>query len=335
MNDELYVAEVMLKGSGISVLDAVRLVRQILDFKVEDDSLKAMPFCSQVIQVGLVHWQRQEMRVLEGFERYVATKGHLRADSLRDIKYLGGRLLRLCPELGKRHFSELSRGDCERWLSAAFTTPSQFNKGRALLHALVEFALRHEWCDRNVVKLVQKKRVIEQEIKPLSMPESQALLREAKRVAGGSCAAGVGLLLLAGLRPTELRRLRWGDVDWAEASLTVRAQCSKTGGVRQVELGEALLRYLKPYRKGATDLICPPDWLPLWRTIREAAGFKGRWVQDVLRHTYASYHAKRFRDLPLLQLNMGHRDLSLLRARYVNMGGISAGDAKRYFTMAS
>ncbi|MFI3243510.1 MAG: hypothetical protein R3Y56_04590, partial [Akkermansia sp.] len=229
MNDELHIAKVMLKDSGISVLDAVRLVRQILDFKGAGVSLKAMPFCSQVIQVGLAHWQRLEMRVKEGFERYVATKGHLRADSLRDIKYLGGRLLRLCPELGERHFSELSRGDCERWLSAAFTTPSQFNKGRALLHALVEFALRHEWCSRNAVKLVPKKRIVEQEIKPLSMPESQALLREAKRVGDGSCAAGVGLLLWAGLRPTELRRLRWGDIDWAEASLTVRAQCSKTG----------------------------------------------------------------------------------------------------------
>ncbi|MFI3244473.1 MAG: tyrosine-type recombinase/integrase, partial [Akkermansia sp.] len=133
------------------------------------------------------------------------------------------------------------------------------------------------------------------------------------------------------LRPTELRRLRWGDIDWAEASLTVRAQCSKTGGVRQVELGSALLRYLKPYRKGDTDLICPPDWLPMWRQIREAAGFKGRWVQDVLRHTYASYHAKHYRDLPRLQLNMGHRDQNLLRARYVNMRGISAYEAKRYF----
>ena len=62
-----------------------------------------------------------------------------------------------------------------------------------------------------------------------------------------------------------------------------------------------------------------------------SSGFRGRWVQDVLRHTYASFHAKNYADLPRLQLNMGHRDLSLLHSRYINMHGISRADAKRFF----
>ena len=57
----------------------------------------------------------------------------------------------------------------------------------------------------------------------------------------------------------------------------------------------------------------------------------GRWVQDVLRHTYASFHAKNYADLPRLQLNMGHRDQSLLRSRYINMHGISRAEAKSFF----
>ena len=59
--------------------------------------------------------------------------------------------------------------------------------------------------------------------------------------------------------------------------------------------------------------------------------FERRWVQDVLRHTYASFHAKNYADLPRLQLNMGHRDLSLLRSRYINMRGISRVEAKSFF----
>ncbi len=62
-----------------------------------------------------------------------------------------------------------------------------------------------------------------------------------------------------------------------------------------------------------------------------ASGFKGLWVQDVLRHTYASYFAKRYSDFPRLQLNMGHRDISLLRSRYVNMQNISKSDAADFF----
>lgn len=77
--------------------------------------------------------------------------------------------------------------------------------------------------------------------------------------------------------------------------------------------------------------ICPTNWQRRWRKIRDNSGFRGSWVCDVLRHTYASFHAKRYADLPRLQLNMGHRDLSLLRSRYVNMHDISRADAKRFF----
>lgn len=93
----------------------------------------------------------------------------------------------------------------------------------------------------------------------------------------------------------------------------------------------ALKRILAKYKSDGKSAICPPDWNRKWKNIREESGFKGTWVQDVLRHTYASYFAKRYRDLPRLQLNMGHRDLSLLRSRYVNMVGIKKSDAKAFF----
>lgn len=213
------------------------MVRQILDFRPQGCGLGTVYFCSKVIQAGLGHAQLSEQRVDAGFELYVQTKAHLRPDSLRDIKYLGKRLLRLCPELATRHFSELRRSDCEQWLERAFTTPSQFNKGRALLHALVEFAMKQEWCERNVVKLIAKKRLIEHEIRSLSIPETKRLLKESQRRENASCAAGVGLLLWAGLRPTELRRLRWSDIDLNEKVITVRAQCSKTGEMQQALRG--------------------------------------------------------------------------------------------------
>ena len=50
-----------------------------------------------------------------------------------------------------------------------------------------------------------------------------------------------------------------------------------------------------------------------------------------MRHTYASFYAKRFKDLPRLQLNMGHSNQILLRHRYINMRGISRLEAKEFF----
>ena len=57
----------------------------------------------------------------------------------------------------------------------------------------------------------------------------------------------------------------------------------------------------------------------------------GEWSADALRHTYASYHAKWFRDFSLLQLEMGHRSSSLLRERYLNMEGVSRDRARLFW----
>ena len=128
-----------------------------------------------------------------------------------------------------------------------------------------------------------------------------------------------------------MRRLSWRDIDLAENAITVRAQCSKTGGARQVEIPAALKRILLARKAAPNTPICPRNWSKHWRKIRDDSGFKGAWVQDILRHTYASYHAKRYANLPRLQLNMGHRDTALLRSRYVNMRGISKSEATAFF----
>ena len=48
----------------------------------------------------------------------------------------------------------------------------------------------------------------------------------------------------------------------------------------------------------------------------------GIWPQDALRHTFASYHLSHFRSYAELQLEIGHRDATLLRTRYVDQRGV-------------
>ncbi len=315
----------------VSVLDSARFVRNILDAKPKDSKLTDAQFILKVIEVGLRNIRNTEKSFEDGFKIYLESKQHLRPDSIRDIRCIGNRLLRTSPEFGKRNFSELSVSECEEWLNAAFHTNHQFNKARTMLHGLFEFALRREWCDKNPIKRIERKKVIEKEILPLKLSETKRLIKTAQRESP-NCAVAAALLVYTGIRPREVRRLTWRDIDTEEKTITVRSQCSKTGGVRQVEIPPVLNRLLiahsSEFKEGK---ICPTDWQRRWRKIRDNSGFRGRWVQDVLRHTYASFHAKHYADLPRLQLNMGHRDLSLLRSRYVNMLGISRAEAKCFF----
>ena len=120
MDNEITSAKELLRGTGISLLDAARFVRNILDSKPAESREPDILFCSKVVETGRRHVRSAEMKFSDGFEIYLKSKAHLRPDSLRDIRYLGKRLIKFKPELAKRNFSEISRSDCEEWLNKTF-----------------------------------------------------------------------------------------------------------------------------------------------------------------------------------------------------------------------
>ena len=332
MNTILNPAQEVLGAANVSVVDSARFVRNILDAKPAGNKLTDAQFVLKVIEVGLRNIRTKEMSFSDGFELYYKIKKEtLRPDSIRDIRCIGNRLLKTNPELAKRNFSELSVSECEEWINIAFCTNPQFNKARAMLHALFEFAIRRDWCECNPVKKIERRKVIEKEILPLKLADVKRLIKNARKE-GTQFAVTAAILIYTGIRPREVRRLTWRDIDTDENVITVRSQCSKTGGVRQVEIPPALHRLLlASCPESAEERICPSGWVRRWRRIRDTSGFRKAWVCDILRHTYASFHAKRYSDLPRLQLNMGHADLALLRSRYVNMHGIAGTEAKCFF----
>ena len=328
ISEEAQMAQKLLTGNNITLIDAARLIKNILDFMPKGSNLTDVQFCTKIIETGKAHFRLNEMSFANGFNLYYETKKDiLRPDSLRDIRYLANRLMRSNPQLANRNFSELSRSNCEDWLKDTFLTPSQHNKGRSFLHAIFEFAIRREWVDKNPIKLIERKKIVEKEIKPLSLEETKILLKNAKKK---NCTEVVGLMMLAGIRPKEAKRIEWNDIDLDDNSIKIRSICSKTGSIRHVEICPKLKNILLD-RGTRFGCLSPRNWPKKWKQIRDNSGFKGHWVQDVLRHTYASYFTKRYSDLPRLQLNMGHRDLSLLRSRYVNMQNITKTDAKEFF----
>lgn len=191
-------AKEVLGAATVSVVDSARFIKNVLDAKPNDCKLSDAQFVLKVIEVGLRNIRVKEMSVADGFAIYYKSKQHLRPDSIRDIRCIGNRLLKANPELAARNFSELSASECEEWISSAFSTDSQFkqsaneilpqaknpkgetahgvsasqfNKARAMLHGLFEFALRREWCDKNPIKRIERKKVIEREILPLNLPK--------------------------------------------------------------------------------------------------------------------------------------------------------------------
>ncbi len=317
-------------------MDAARLIRNILDMcEISDSSANNITYCRKVIDAGCaaVSHSVKSKTLGAGFAKYLQYKSHLGRETLKDMKYIGQRLFRNSPKMRNATFPCLTPPVCEKWLAAAFSTSRQYNKGRIFLSGFFNFAIRNDWLLKNPIALVQPKRVVETEIKPLSLPQIKSLLAAAESPTHRECAAALFIMLWAGIRPKEITRMKWGDIDLEEAVISVRPQNSKTGGARHIEIHPPLNRRLKTRIRPPETPICPPDWGRKWKRLRDDAGFKGIWVNDVLRHTFASYYMKHFKNIVKLQSEMGHYDLELLRTRYVNMSGLTKAAAARFFKL--
>jgi integrase len=127
--------------------------------------------------------------------------------------------------------------------------------------------------------------------------------------------------IFAGLRASELRGLRWSDVDFGHKLLMVRQRADTTGKLgslksaasrRDVPMSPMVLHALKEWRlacpKGPLDLVFPGRnaGIPSHNTLRDALGPLHRY-----RHFFASWLIDRGFGPKRVQALMGHSSITV------------------------
>ena len=117
----------------------------------------------------------------------------------------------------------------------------------------------------------------------------------------------------AGLRTEEILRQRWEDIDWEHGEIYVRQPKRVRGWrPRHVEVLPVLRRHLEPAALKEGPIV-PGGQRVLYRArlaLRAALGLP-TWPRNCLRHSFRTYHAAAFQDLPRLALQMGHASLGV------------------------
>ncbi len=341
----------LLSGLPLDGCDAARLVLEAVEEMPElrvaagQGREMLMQALRRVLRAGIGTVREQEHTVSfrAAAEESLARRERAgrRPTTLRDLRHFVRRLLRV-PGLAERPLRGLGVQECRHALETAFAgSQHSYRKGRVILHSIFAYGQRQQWCGSNPVAAIEAPQIEEKEIVPLSLVQCQRLMETARTPQFSDCLPALGLMLFAGVRPGEVARLRWADVLWREGALSISARHSKTGGARRVNLCEPLCRLLQRARgqSPGTQLLCPPHWSERWRLLRQAAGYGVQrglpWVADVLRHTYASYHAFTHRNLTELQLQLGHRDARLLLTRYINLPRLCRAEAWGFWRLAA
>ena len=321
LSEEEMAALVLLKRTGVPALEAAQVACAAIQ-SGKGRTKRAL----RCIAAGAEELRKQERTV--SFEKAAAfareARRERRVRTVYDFRYFTRRFMKRCPGLARRKVRAISAQDCAQYIEMAFDTPRQRQKARLILSGVFGTAVKRGWCSENPVARVEAPRVVEKQVPILSPQEIVQLRQTATHYRNGSCAAAVGMMLYAGIRPHEVARLTWAQVDLRERAIYILPRHSKTGGARRVTIHKPLLRILRKRKGEDNGLICPRNWLHHWRELRRVAGWGcGRkWPQDALRHTFASYHLSHFRSYAELQLEIGHRDATLLRTRYVDQRGV-------------
>ena len=303
--------------------------------------------------------------------QHLSTSGHLRDVTLTTRSNLLNRLHKRSPALFVRPAITLSKGDVVASLAPFVDTPTSHNNILKELRALFNWAINQELLTKNPALLIKPLRVSEATISALKAPALEHLIRacrapgpDEKKLTSVIYRAifvdinpcdhtqhdynmlmtdttdmlyPLLLMAFAGVRPHEVDKLTWADINLEERVITIPARAAKTGGTRHITMRANLAAWLEDAPIIAkNNSIAPRGYAKKWKALRYRAGYKkgGKsWQSDVLRHSFATMSLKSGITLNELQLDMGHHDLYLLRTRYLNMRGISRADAAAYWAI--
>lgn len=337
MKNERRLMRELLRGTGLCPIDAARLARNLSECKqnhLRNATLNTMDE-SDTYRMGLVARAELARTVpfREAVQEYLkAKKEESRPRTCAERRQVLQRIIRAVPEVAELPLREWSISLCRSILFETFPTKAARNKGYSHLKGLFSYARQQEWCGENPLDKLTPEKTRESELQLLTLAQIGRLLRMCDTMGYRCCAPAVGLMLWAGIRPAEVCRLHWDDIDLSEGVVYLRPQHSKTGGSRQISMAGVLRRWLKRFAPkemssalsvAAARPVTPADWVRLWRDLRTESGLYP-WRPDTLRHTFASYHLKKHRSIDLLQTEMGHSNPRQLRTRYLNMRGITA-----------
>ncbi|WP_457785000.1 tyrosine-type recombinase/integrase [Streptomyces griseus] len=187
--------------------------------KLQEQERNGVPVPSRTWSLGewLAYWLEHIVKPNREHNTYVKYESKVR---LYLVPHLGKKpLVRLTPAQLRLFMAELKRTEVP--------PAARFEVLRVLRNALNR-AVREELVTRNVAELVDMPKVTKKEAKPWNAREAITFLRSAR---AHRLYAACVLVLVLGLRRSEVLGLRWQDIDFDQRQFTPLKQVQRVKGV--------------------------------------------------------------------------------------------------------
>jgi integrase len=316
--DALRAAD-LLRETPYGLLDAAKVIA--------DAHSKLAPFSTQIgdavaAQIAQLEQRRRSATVSNLVNEFIENR-RLKGKSAMYLRDLQTRLRRFKEAMGARVVSDITTHEADSWIQSLGVGPQTQNNFRAVLSSAWSFAVRRGYVSSNIIRSIEKSNVVRDHVPTFSVDQITALLEAAAPEYIPVLAIGA----FAGLRPEEINKLHWENIDFQERTIRVNASAAKTRKKRFAEISENLEAWLRPYARKFGP-VAPPNL----QKLRSAAMTKARiknWPQDVLRHSFASAHYAFYKNPAQTAMQLGHRDQNMLLTHYRDL--MKPSEAARYW----
>ncbi|HRJ10967.1 MAG TPA: tyrosine-type recombinase/integrase [Prosthecobacter sp.] len=298
----------LLAPLGLSLLDAARVHVECLK-ALEGTGLALLDVARDA---AAAHASRRAALTLEALgARFLSDPETLKLSRayLVDVR---NRWRRFQDDMGAETLAcDVTPDRVRRWLAGLDVAAISKGNFHRTCSAVFSYAMHAELVRENPFRKVKKPVVETKDGVEVFTPEQMgALLRAADQ----SWLPALAIGGFAGLRPEELRRLEWDEVDLKAGFIEVKASKSKTGRRRLVTISANLLSWLEPCAREKGRVVNPNERKKRLAAMK-AAGIE-RWPSDVLRHSFASYHLAAHKDMNGTALELGHNSTTMLFRHY-------------------
>ena len=265
------------------------------------------------------------------FRDYVADPwmaGHSHRWKPSTLKYVESLLrCHLLSAFGHLPLDRIAPANVDAWFErCSVTVPGSANKALELLRQIMNHAISNGLIAINPARRTRMNP--RPRLTRFLSAEEIVRLHEAldrcveERPACAVQADIVRLLLYTGCRKSEIKNLKWSEVE----GNTLRLADSKTGP-RTVHLSTGARSVIDRQRDGNCPFVFPSTVNPerpfgknleLWSRVRERAGLEGVRLHD-MRHTYASQAVMKGIPLPVVARLLGHSQVRMTM-RYAHVG---------------
>jgi integrase len=236
-----------------------------------------------------------------------------------DLKF---RLGRFSEKFYSRSIASITTREINQWLESLEVGPVTRNTFRRDVRTLFSFCSDHGYCVDNPATATTRAKEPSTEVSVLSVEDAVVLLEKSSPEMLPYWAIG----LFAGLRPSEIRKLQWSDVDLDDALITVRS--GKTGRKRFVMMQPNLIAWVACYRKHKGPVAPLINFRRQSEADRRGAGLLDLWPVNAMRHSFGSYWLAQFKDVNKLALEMGNSP-TVIERHYKR--AVKAKEAHRYW----